>query len=127
MYAFFFLCRFFLVCFFVCVCVNTDIDVGLKKTKNGEKKKRRSCDLFCFFTQRKTKTEKKQNREEKQKIEKKTENEREQRKECSTKVEETNTCEELVVLTENNNCATPLLSTHIRLLRFMLFSCFLFC
>ena len=36
------------MCFFV--CVNTDIDVGLKKTKNGEKKKRRRVDLFCFFS-----------------------------------------------------------------------------
>ena len=77
---------------------------------------------YSVFYTEKTKTERKTaNREEK------TENEREQRKECSTEVEETKTCEELVVLTENNNCATPLLSTHIRLLRFMLFSCFLFC
>ena len=58
-------------------------------------------------------------------IEKKIEKEREQEKESSTEVEEIETCEELVVLIENKDCATPLLSTHIRLLRFMLLTCFL--
>ena len=48
MYAFF-----FFVCFF-CVCVNTDIDVGLKKTKNGEKKKS-SRDLLWFYNTEKNK------------------------------------------------------------------------
>ena len=82
---------------------------------------------YSVFHTKKNKNREKQNREKKQKIEKKTENEREQEKECSTEVEETKTCEELVVQTENNHCAPPLLSTHIRLLHFMLFSCFLIC
>ena len=48
--------------------------------------------------------------------EKKIENREENRE---RKSEETETCEELVMLTENHDRATPLLSTRIRLLRFM--------
>ena len=91
----------------------------IESRKTSDKKRKESVEKF-----------ERQNSEiktpsERENTEQKTENREENRKRKRTRervfyeVEETETYEELVVLTENHDCATPLLSTCIKLLRFI--------
>ena len=92
---------FFGVCL-LCVGVKTDTkrDVPLKE-KNIKREKGELEHKFVFLrTQRKIRKQREQ--KQKQRGKQQTEKEREQEKESSTEVEETETCEELVVLTEND-------------------------
>ena len=106
MYIPLFLCMFFGVCL-LCAGVKTDKkrDVALQgeKHKKGEGGTRALSD-FSAYTE---KIRKQREQKQKQRGKQQTEKEREQEKESSTEVEETETCEELVELTEND-CATPL-------------------
>ena len=128
MYIPLFLCMFFCVCLlYAAVKTYTKRDVALKeKNIKREKRELEKRSDFSAYTEKIRKQ-----REQKQKQRGKTANREENRegkrtRESFVEVEEPETSEELVMLTEND-CATPLLSTQIRLLRFMLFSCFLFC
>ena len=128
MYASFSFCMFFWVCVFcVCECEHKYVDVGQqgekdKKIEKGEKNK--VCGLI--FSERTT-SKKTENREKNRKYKRNQKmREGEQEEERSTEVE-TETCEVLIVLSENRKCTTPLLPTHFTFLCFVLFSYFLFC